>query len=386
LTHNVYRVRRWDDPDSKTSIVAFREQRRDAALEAELAWLVHEGPEPPWPTLPVEEPVPKRGPIIGRRRAIKLDEQPDEPPEERFNSKLGALWLQGTMLLIAPAERPWVFDLVRAYADWTWNANGAGLERTESISGPPRQWNDAYFDLLAHCLPGLSQEQIDALVLGPICALPDDSFLEVAPPFLRAVDDAYFNDHGLDASIAVYIRSTISQHLATTNSWQWLARQRDSSIGMHIAPLIATCFFNNYGHGLTPSKAYLLPKGIERVVIFLPALEPLVAGAPCHFIAEVILNLLEVAPSPEHLPCLVMAAGNWLLAHPDSKDFWIEHAFGQRVCGLLEIAWNAKADALSPSDPIRKTVNGLLAALVQIGVAEAARLERVFLPSDHFNG
>lgn len=382
LTRNVYRVRQWDDPDSETRIAAFREQRQAAALEAELAWLAEEGPEPPWPTLPLEDPVPKKGPIVGRRRGIRLDEQREEPPEERFNSQMGALWLQGVKRLIAPTERPWVFDLVRAYADWTWNSNGAGLERTESVSGPPREWNDAYFDLLAHCLPGQSQEQIDALVLVPMCALPDDSFLEVAPPFLRAVDDVYFNDHGIDASIAVYIRTTIAQHLVTTNSWHWLSRRRDSSIGMHIAPLIATCFFNNYGHGLTPSKAYLLPKGIERVGIFLAALEPLVAGAPCHFIAAVTLNLLEVAPSPEHLPFLVTAAGHWLLAHPDSKDFWIEHGFGQRVCGLVDTAWNAKADALSAGHPIRKTVNGLLAALVQIGVAEAARLERVLLSSD----
>jgi hypothetical protein len=384
FTYGVYQVRRWDEPDSEASIATFREQRRQAALDAELAWLFGDGLEPLWPTLPLEHPVPKRGPVIGRRRAIHGDERPDEPPAARFNSHVGALWLQGTRRLLPAADAPWVFDVVRAYADWTWNANGAGLERSESISGPPHQWNDVYFDLLAHCLPGLSQEQVDALVLVPMRALPDDSFLKVAPPFLRAVDDVHFNGHGIDASTAVHIRSTIAQHLATTNSWHWLARRRDSSIGMHVAPIIATCFFNTYNHGVTPSKPYLLPKGAERLGAFLPVLEPLVVGAPCHFIATMTLNLLEVAPTPEHLPLLVLAAGQWLLAHPDSKDFWVEHAFGRRVCGLLETAWNAKADALSSGHLVRKTVNALLAALVRIGVAEAARLERTIScsPSD----
>jgi hypothetical protein len=212
--------------------------------------------------------------------------------------------------------------------------------------------------------------------------LPDDSFLDVGPPFLRAVDDVYFNDHGVGESVALHIRSTIAHHLTTTNSWKWLERRRDSSIGMHIAPIIATCFFNDYGHGLTPSKAYLLPKGIERVAAFLPGLEPLVTAAPCHFVAGVTLNLLEVAPSLEHLPFLITAAGHWLLAYPESRDFWIEHAFGQRVCALIELAWRTKPDILSSSRPVRQSVNGLLAALVQIGVAEAARLERVLSSSE----
>ena len=118
------------------------------------------------------------------------------------------------------------------------------------------------------------------------------------------------------------------------------------------------------------------PKGVERLPAFLPALEALVADAPCHFVAAVALNLLELSPRSDHVPFLVAAATTWLLAFPDSKDFWIDHAFGRRVCALLEAARNTGAEFLSDQHPMRPRIDGLLAALVQIGVAEAARLER----------
>jgi|GEM_PF-366916 len=378
LASCVYRVRQWDDRQSEDGNQII-EQRKTAAIEAELGWLAGSSAEPSWPTPPFEHAVSKRRPIIGRAASRPNQEQSAKEPELRFNDQLAALWVQAAKPFVSSPRPLWVFDLVRAFADWTWTANGASLDRNEEVSNPPREWNIAYFDLFAQCLSGLTESQVDGLVLDPLRALPDDSFLETTPPFLRGVDSVYFNDRTLGESIAVHIRSTITQHLLTTNSWKWLERRRDSSIGMSIAPIVATCFFNDYGHGLTSTKAYLFPKGIPRVAGFLPALAPLVASARCHFVAAVTLNLLEVAPDAEHLSFLAAGATTWLSAYPDSRDFWIDHAFGKRVCGLIENAWKTKPDALSTSDPIRQKVNDLLASLVQIGVPEAARLERALL-------
>jgi hypothetical protein len=371
----IYRVRQWDTSDSENAAATIREQRKSAAIEAEVAWLSGGGHEPAWPMLPSDEPVPRRGPLIRKSSAVEA-ERPYEPPEERFNDQMGALWLRGAKVLVAAGHQPWVFDFVRTYTEWTWVANGLGLNEHEEVSHPPREWNGAYFDLLAHCAPCLTASETEGMALTPMCSLPDDAFFGVAAAFLRSVDDVYFNDHGVDESIALLVRSTLAQHLARTNSWRWLARRRDSSIGMTIAPIVATCFFNDYGYGLQPSRAYLLTKGIDRLPAFLPSLEALVADAPCHFVASVALNLLEVSPRTEHVPFLVAGATTWLLAFPDSKDFWIDHVFGRRVCALLEAARKAKAEFLSEQHPMRRDVDGLLATLVQIGVAEAARLER----------
>ena len=255
----IYRVRQWDS-DAKTAAAAIRDQRKGATIDAEVAWLSGEGPEPAWPSLPSDAPVPKRRRIIGKTTAMEA-ERPYEPPEERFSDQMGALWLRGVKVLVNTGHQPWVFDLVRTYAEWTWVANGLGLSEREEVSSPPRQWNLAYFDLLARCLPPLTASETELLALTPMCSLPEDSFFEVAPAFLRSVDEVYFNDRGVEESIAVLVRSTLAQHLAKTNSWRWLTRRRDSSIGMHIAPIVATCFFNDYGYGLQPARPYLLPKG-----------------------------------------------------------------------------------------------------------------------------
>jgi len=81
-------------------------------------------------------------------------------------------------------------------------ANSFGLTEREEVSSPPREWNLAYFDLFAHCLPPLTASEVERLTLTPMCSLPEDSFFEVAPAFLRSVDDVYFNDRGVEESIA----------------------------------------------------------------------------------------------------------------------------------------------------------------------------------------
>jgi hypothetical protein len=51
---------------------------------------------------------------------------------------------------------------------------------------------------------------------------------------------------------------------------------------------------------------------------------------PFFFVAATPLNLLEVSPRPSHLALICAAAKHWLVAHSDSRDFRIGHAFGKR--------------------------------------------------------
>ena len=62
-------------------------------------------------------------------------------------------------------------DVAKKYGSWTAAANGAGLEVHEDVSNPPLEWNDAYFKLVADCLPGLAIEVVDSLALTPIASM-----------------------------------------------------------------------------------------------------------------------------------------------------------------------------------------------------------------------
>jgi hypothetical protein len=186
-------------------------------------------------------------------------------------------------------------------------ANGAKLDAYEEVADPPREWNHAYFDLLAHCLPELALPEIEQLALAPISSLPDEPSFDVIAQFLRSVDAVYFNDGGLQESIAIGIRSALATRLMASSGWKRLGGSRSASIEIHIGPAIAVLFFNDYGFA-QPSKCYLLSKGVDRLDSFLPVLEKLVQSGPSLFVAVVTLNLLEVSPKSAHLPFLIAAA------------------------------------------------------------------------------
>jgi hypothetical protein len=92
------------------------------------------------------------------------------------------------------AKRPWLRDIVNTYSSWTSVANGSELDEGDDPDGTPTERNYAYFNLLAHCPPGLTSEQIDDISLTPITGLPAEAFLDVMTVFLRGVDEVYFAD------------------------------------------------------------------------------------------------------------------------------------------------------------------------------------------------
>jgi hypothetical protein len=368
--------REWDLPEGEAAARAERHsQRIRTAVNAELAWLADERAEPDWPAFPPEPARRRRHCLVlpGRAQQDTPAGQPSRP-EEYTDHQAAAVWLSNARGLFDVAERPWLREVARSYAAWTAAANGAGLDAHEEIADPPGEWNNAYFELLAYCLPGLASTEIDELALTPIISLPDEPFFGVMTQFLRSVDAVYFNESRLQEPIAVSIRSALARRLMASSGWKRLSGSRSASIEMHVGPAIATLFFNDHGF-IQPAKCYLLPKGVDRLDPFLPVLERLVVSGPSLFVALVTLNLIEVAPKSTHLQFMMAAAKAWLRSYPDSNDFWIGHEIGRRVSVWIEAVWRREPTLLDVERTVRLDVDRLLAALVSLGVADARRLE-----------
>jgi energy-coupling factor transporter ATP-binding protein EcfA2 len=375
LRASIYATRQWDGRDEDRAARVHQHRRAvDAAIEAELAWLYDGGAEPPWPDLPGVRPRTRRGiRLPGGRDERRLADGTDRDAQiDRFDYQAAAAWLRGAD---AERDRAWLPAALRACADWTWAANGAGLESSEDLSQTPHEWNDVYFALLARDLAGADDAEVDRLALEPLASLPDESFFDALTRFQRSVDVVHFNNHGLDTASAVRIRARLAERLRASNSWRWMVRQRSSGVEMHLGPAIATLFLNDYGW-TQPAKAYLPPALIDRLTPFLPSLETCAVEGATHFVAIVTLNLLEVSPRAAHLPFLLAAATSWTAAFPDVTDFWIDHGIGRRVCALVEATRLSEPTVLAPGQPSRDQVNRLLPAMVRVGVAEAARLEQ----------
>ena len=290
---------------------------------------------------------------------------------ERFDYQAAATWLRGA---VPDRDRSWLSAALQACADWTWAANGAGLESSEDVSYAPREWNDVYFALLAHDLAGADDAAVDRRVLEPLVSLPDKPFFDALTCFQRAVDIVYFNSDGLGTASAVRIRARLAERVCASNSWRWMITRRSSRVETHLGPAVATLFLNDYGWA-RPAEAYLPPALIERLTPFLPALERCAVEGATLFVAIVTLNLLEVAPRPAHLSFLLTAASSWLAAFPDSTDFWTARGIGPRVCAFIEAVRQTEPALLASGEPLRNGIDRLLSGLVRVGVADAARLE-----------
>ena len=364
---------KWGVPkDEVPTRIDSHRKRVQAAVEAELAWLGDHRSEPDWPDFPVEAP--------RLRQCIRFREgrvERDKPTRRRSrleqyaDHQAAAVWLSSCHDLVDITRRPWFREIVRSYASWTAEANGAGLDEFEDVENTPHEWNDAYFKLLARCLPGLSLPEVEQLALAPISSLPDTSFFDIIPSFLRSCDVTYFNDRALEESVATGIRSKVAGSLMARAGWKRLGGRRGSSIETRIGPAIAALFFNDYGIGQSP-RCYLPPVCIDRLTPFLPVLAKLVERGPSLFVALVTLNILEIFPRPTHLPFLVEAAKNWLDSYPEDSEFWVARGIGHRVCVLIAQIQKLERAALGT---VRSDLDRVLVSLVSLGVAQARRLE-----------
>lgn len=263
---------------------------------------------------------------------------------------------------------------------WTIRANGSELDDGDEANHPPTEWNDAFFALAARCMAGLTVDEAATMAVTPITTLPDKHFFDVLADFQRGVDSVYFGGGSIPTPVAVEMRTALAKRMMGSCGWERLSRSKEMSIEMHIGPAIAVLFFNDH-HFAQSTKCYLFPMGAERVAPFLPLLGSLVKSAPSPFVALVLLNLLEVAPRPEQLDTLVVAGKAWLDAYPDFRPFWVDHGFGRRWCAIVENICTQVPAAVDAQLPIRATLDGVVAALVGLGIPEASRLEEALAAS-----
>jgi hypothetical protein len=360
----------------ETEAAARSEQYREkvqSAIEAELAWLSGKRDEPAWPPFAEDRPHTRDRYVSMRGRRKEPVERPPES-DMRTDDDSAALWLKGAAGLFDVAKRRWLRDAIKTYASWTRVMNGSELDEDDELESPPREWNGAFFKLLAYCLPGLSSAQIDEIALTPIMETAERAFHEITAMFLRDADGLYFNDRTLKEEQAVHIRSTLAQKLMTGRRWKYHARDRSRSTEIHFGPAVAVALFNDYAN-MEPPKCYLFPKAIERVDPFLPTLKDLVESGTFLLACMVLLNLLEVASRTSHLPLIIAASKSWLAAFPDDKAFWIDQGLGRRLCALVDAVITLDPQLFAPDQASRKDIDRLLESLVRIGIAEAYRLE-----------
>jgi hypothetical protein len=372
-------ARRRGEPKEERKARAERHrQAAFATVEAEIAWLFEGREEPTWQTPPAHRSRTRHRQRFARINGVSTDialkDEGDKATVYRFDYQAAALWLRGASRLLDDGRGAWLQSVVHSHAEWTWGANGAGLETAEDLSETPDEWNNVYFALLARGLAGADKATADRLALAPLASLPDKSFFDAVSRFQRSADETFFNNFGLETSMAVYIRSRLADRLRASSGWTWPVRRRSSSVEVHLGPAIATLFFNEYS--VQAKKAYLLPPAIDLLAPFLPTLETLAVEGASLIVAIVTLNLLEVSPRSAHLPFLLNVVDAWIAAFPKATDFWIDYAIGRRVCDLIDTARREQPGLLSVNQPLRDQTNRLLPALIQLGVAEAARLEQ----------
>ncbi len=370
--------RRWDTDEDEAEKLSERARiLAKSTVDSEMAWLAGSEPEPTWPIFVDTKPRPRPSLRLPGGGA-EIDQPSDKPSqeEEYTDHQAAALWLNACAGLADVSKRPWLRDLVRAYSQWTKTANGAELGADVEVDRQPSEWNFAYFDLLAKCLPGASSTDVDELALSPIASLPDDAFCDVVVIFLRTVDEIYFEGNIIATSEAVRIRSTLARRLCESRKWQRLTASHSTSVEMHTGPAVAVFFFNNYQSFSTlPPKSYLLEMGIDQLGPFLPVIEALILTAPCPFVAILTLDLFEVSPRREHLSLLLAGAKAWLGHMPENTEFWIDHGAGRRFCALVSAIRQQESAMFIAGTPHRRDLDFLLAALVRIGVSEASELE-----------
>lgn len=426
------RVTVWTRGDEAPEV---EQERRDArarlakaAVEAELAWLRNDGPEPPWAPYPERRPRPRRG--VRLPAALPPPEPPplDEPeaasiegaapsaseamePQDLFDllSKLSAArvvtddeaefdgeelddeddeagaepapyveidtaadWIKALSDTDASAQI-WRLDMIRAYADWTYGFNGRGQGRFERFDGNTRSWNGAFFKQLGAVAAHMTQADLEALLFEPLAALPDGQILEIAPIVLLSADLAYFGSSVLDDTRAVQIRRRVGDCVMNTDGWRRERGKADARLEVRLGPAIAALFFGVQGFG-TSNGSYLRSDGIDRLDPFLPLLTAFTLDGRSLPAALYLLNTLEVAPRVVFLPLLVEAATCWIETFPEDVGFWSDYGVGKRLCRLLEAIAHADVAAMRGQAP---RLGSILSRLVDLGIAEAGRLEAI---------
>ncbi|ACS58884.1 conserved hypothetical protein (plasmid) [Rhizobium leguminosarum bv. trifolii WSM1325] len=373
LQAQIRRSLRWDAPEEEKEAdqVDFHRRVKDAIV-AECAWL-DGGTEPGWPVFPRND--------IHVRRGIRIGDSANNRPASRRNhrkesmyTQSAALWLRLLTLDAVSNDLTWLPAFVDAYAEWTAEANGAGLERTADVDVRLNEWNNAFFSLFVRSMVSLDVGRAEAQTKHAI-DVPDRSFYDILAELNPPIDISYLNGHGLSVSVVVKLREILADRLMQSTGWRREHDRTELSVEMRIGPAIAAMFFNEY-NALTKSRCYLYAKGVALIDPFLPKLSELISTGPVPFTAMLTMNLLEVSPLARHMPFFLSSALVWLTRQPTNTDLWVEAGLGIRLAAWIEKIVSIDASQLATGNQLRAKIDDVLARLVRAGVPEAHRIER----------
>ncbi|MGR7996940.1 hypothetical protein [Xanthobacter sp. ZOL 2024] len=373
LSAQIHPDARWDDGEEKKAAGQARYRERvGRAIEAERAWLNGDAGLPDWPQFPAPVLHVREGLRIGGSRKVDRPRVAERPLDEVY-AQTAALWVRQLTRDSDRQPAEWIAAFVDAFADWTARANGAGSEPRAEIDRRLDEWNNIFFRLLARSLTGRDLEQAAANVAKAI-AVPDESFFDIAESLVPALDELYFNDLGLSLEAALQLRGLIADRLMDSAGWRRERDKAELSVEMRIGPAIGVMFFTHY-NAFSAAKCYLLSKGVDRVEPFFPQLTRLIEEGPVPFTGLLTMSLLEVSRKPEHAAFFLNSALNWLRRQPDNVLLWVDGGLGARLAKWLETATGADPSLRSADHPLRAQLDDVLARLVQVGVAEAHRVE-----------
>lgn len=373
LVAQVHPTYEWDTPEGVKK--ARKAQHRECvslAIRAEVAWLNGDGPEQAWPPFPLRMISVRRPLRIGGDDAVAPPARETRQSEQLY-SQSASLWLRQLTRGSDAVSSPWIVSFVDAYADWTAAANGAGLEQNAEIESRIDEWNSVFLSLLASAFPRMTPEEAAAHV-ERASAVPDKSFFGIASELVPAIDRVYFEGLGLDLSTALRLRTLLADRLVDTAGWRRERDRSEMSVETRIGPAIAALFFN-YHNPFSVTSCYLGTKGIDQVDPFLPGLARLIGDGPVPFSGLLAMNLLEVSPRPAHLQFLLSSALGWLQRQPANPQLWVDGRLGERVAKWLEEILRIDGGLRLASHSSRPQIDDVLARLVQLGVAQAHRIE-----------
>ncbi len=353
--------------EQRAALTAKHQRRVRSAIEAEQAWLGGRCTEPEWPPFPHEHPTIERGISIFPEEVVFPDHTIRTPsPTQHVSHRRAALWLNSVLKLPHDA-RLWKRKMTDAYGSWTARANGLRWNQEERVV-PITEWNASYYALLADCLSGMGELELEQFALSRIIPLPDSAFIEISAQFLLHVDRAYFAGD-LNVAQAGWIRAAITDRLVRSYRWQQACTEW-RTLEWALRDLVARLFMHDGSHH--PPQCWLRQDGMDLVDPLLPTLHEIAGAGPSIFL---VLGMIEVDPRPDHLGYIVAAAEKWLTRFHSSSELWIDHAVGNRVCHLIESCAQPRSAPGRDRD-MRARIYHVLASLTSQGVVEAAVLER----------
>lgn len=377
LSAQIRPTRKRDETEEKQEASRTKSRGRLAiVIEAERAWLCGKREEPDWPIFPAQAVHIQRGIRIGGRSLDEESKSTRGDSDNEFLSQSAALWVRQMTNSSKGDELTWLSKFIASYGGWTAKANGAGLDRNADITNHPGAWNSIFYRLLTRAAHSLSEDDMIAEINRAI-DVPDRSFFDVASELVPAIDQLYFDGQQLDLNKALKFRTLVVDRLMDSAGWQRECDRSELSVEMRIGPAIGVMFFGYYG-AIGGSRCYLLSNGIDHLYPFLPHLTRLIEAGPVPFTAQLTMDLLEVSPRAEHVDFFLSSAITWLKRQPSNTKLWVDFGLGSRLAKWLEIMSEIDSALVSRSHPIRTQVDDVLARLVQLGVADANRVERIF--------